>query len=160
MISSMRRGSKSPLFLGLLGLIAVAFVVTGINAPGGTGGGLGAQSLASVDGADITIAEVTDQAERRLEQARQGNPNATITELVAAGGIEVGGDFIEQENRVLAALLGNDFGVRQDEVEQKRLLLSGRTTRRGLILGGEGDQQILIIGPVSRAARGGVDLSG
>lgn len=89
MITQMRRGSKSPLFLGLLALIAVAFVITGINAPGATGvSSLGAQSLASVDGADITVAEVTDQAQRQLEQARRQDPNADIGQLVAAGGVE------------------------------------------------------------------------
>ncbi|HZF44567.1 MAG TPA: SurA N-terminal domain-containing protein [Sphingomonadaceae bacterium] len=90
MITTMRRGSKSPLFLGLLGLIAVAFVVTGINAPGttGFGSGLGAASLASVGGEDITVAEVTDQAERRLAQVRQQQPEATIEQLVASGGVE------------------------------------------------------------------------
>lgn len=89
MITTMRRGSKSPLFLGLLGLIAVAFVVTGINAPGSTGGGgLGGASLASVGGEEVTVAEVTNQAERRLAQVRQQQPDATIGQLVAAGGIE------------------------------------------------------------------------
>lgn len=89
MITKMRRGSKSPLFLGLLGLIAVAFVVTGVNAPGTSSlGGLGAASLASVDGVDVTVAEVTDQAQRRLQAAQQQQPDLTIGQLVASGGVE------------------------------------------------------------------------
>ena len=109
MITSMRRGSKSPLFLGLLGLIAVAFVVTGINAPGSSNfGGLGAQSLASVDGEDITVAEVTNQAERRLNQVRQQRPDATIEQLVAAGGIEetVAGLISQKALRAFAEEVG------------------------------------------------------
>ena len=110
MLTQMRRGSKSPLFLGLLGLIAVAFVVTGIEAPGSLGGGLGAESLASVDGEDITIAEVTNQAERRLEQERQQRPTASINELVAAGGIEevVAGLISQKALRAFA----DDVGMR------------------------------------------------
>lgn len=83
----MRRGSKSPLFLALLALIAVAFVITGISNPGSVGG-LGGASLASVGGNDITVAEVTDQVQRRLEAARAQQPDVEIGQLVAAGGVE------------------------------------------------------------------------
>ena len=110
MITQLRRGSKSPLFIGLLGLIAVAFVVTGVSAPGGVGGGIGAQSVASVDGADVTVAEVTDQAERRLEQARQQNPEASIGELVAAGGIEQTIDGLISQKALRA--FADDIGMR------------------------------------------------
>lgn len=88
MITSLRRGAKSPLFLVILAIIAVAFVVTGINAPGSVGGGLGAEDVASVDGRGVTVREVTDQAERRLAQARQQNSEADMAQLVAAGAIE------------------------------------------------------------------------
>lgn len=112
MITKLRRGSKSPLFLLLLALIAVAFIITGVNAPGGggIGGGLGAKSLASVDGADVTVAEVTDQAQRRLEQARQQNAQASINELVAAGGVEEIVDGMISQRAVRA--FADDLGIR------------------------------------------------
>lgn len=88
MITGLRKSAKSPIFLILLAIIAVAFVITGVNAPGSIGGGLGAQSVASVDGHDVTVVEVTDQAERRLKQARQQTPELDIGQLVAAGAIE------------------------------------------------------------------------
>lgn len=111
MITQMRRGSKSPWFLAILALIALAFVITGINAPGSSGlSTLGAQSLASVDGADVTIAEVTDQAQRQLEQVRQQDPNANIGQLVAAGGIESIVDGLVSQRAMRA--FADDIGMR------------------------------------------------
>ncbi len=112
MITQLRRSSKRPIFLGILALIAIAFVITGINAPGSTGlgSGLGAQSLASVDGVDVTVAEVTDQAQRQLEAARQQDPTADIGKLVAAGGIEQVIDGLLSQRAVRA--FADDIGMR------------------------------------------------
>lgn len=111
MINNIRCGSKSPLFLIILALIAIAFVFTSFTMPGTTGGGgLGAESLASVDGRDVTVAEVTDQAQRQLEQTRQQNPNADIGQLVAAGGIENVVDGLVSQRAMTA--FADDLGIR------------------------------------------------
>lgn len=110
MLTQLRRGSKSPLFLGLLALIAIAFVITGVKSPGGTPGvgGLGAASVASVGGNEVTVGEVTDLAERQLAQMRQQQPDATINQLVAAGGVEqvVAGLISQKALRAFADGLG------------------------------------------------------
>ena len=50
-------------------------------------------------------------------------------------GIEVGGDLVEQQERRLAAALGDEVGMGEDEAEQQRLLLAGRGLRGGHVLG-------------------------
>lgn len=111
MITTLRRGSKSPLFLIILALIAVAFVITGITTPGTSGlSGLGTQSLASVDGNDVTVGEVTGQAERQLAQVRQQDPGADLAQLVAAGGVEQIIDGLISQKALRA--FADDIGMR------------------------------------------------
>jgi len=38
----------------------------------------------------------------------------------------MGGNFIKEQDRWLAAPLGDQFGVSKDQTEQKRLLLASR----------------------------------
>ncbi len=72
----------------------------------------------------------------------------------AALGIEVGGDLVEQEDRRLAAPLGDQFGVGEDQAEQQRLLLAGRGLRGRHLLGAVEDRQVLAVralgGPAGR----------
>ena len=52
----------------------------------------------------------------------------------AALGIEMRGNFVEQQDRRVAAALGDQFGMGEDKPEQQRLLLAGRGLAAGICL--------------------------
>ena len=71
-ISFFRRALSSWLVLGLLGLILVAFIITGVGTPSGLGltGGDG-DTAATVGGDSVGSAEVTQALQRQLQPAQQ-----------------------------------------------------------------------------------------
>ena len=79
----------------------------------------------------------------------------------AALRIEVGGDLVEQQDRRLAAALGDQLGMGEDEAEQQRLLLAGRGLRApASALARWVTARSWRCGPVGRAAGGGVAARG
>lgn len=86
MISFIRKYVTSWPVLALLGLVLVAFVVTGIGDPfagGGTGG-----SLARVGKTDIAESSFLKQYDRVVTQARTQNPALTAQEAARQGAVE------------------------------------------------------------------------
>ena len=104
MLSFFRRFLGSWVVVALLGVLMVAFIVTGIGTPSGLGslgGGPSADAVATVDGRQITVDEVARRAENELSQARQQQPGLTMPAFLAA----IGGPAPLVENYLTGRLL-------------------------------------------------------
>jgi peptidyl-prolyl cis-trans isomerase D len=89
MISFFRRALSSWFLLGLLGLVMIAFIVTGVGGRMGMGpGGGSSESIARVGGEDIHSAEAASRVQLQLEQARREQPGLDINAFVKAGGVD------------------------------------------------------------------------
>jgi len=86
MIGFFRRFLTSPLALGLLGLVLVAFVVTGVRDPFGGGGAKG--TLARVGGVDITEVEFGRLWQRAMANLRESNPKVTPEQAARQGAVD------------------------------------------------------------------------
>lgn len=107
MLAFFRRAFRSRVVLIVLGLVALAIVVTGVGTPNGLGlggvggGGADGDVVARVGDIRIHAADVSRRAQAAVDAARQQQPNATMADLVAQGGIEsivdqlVGGRALE-----------------------------------------------------------------
>lgn len=86
MISLFRRAASSWIVLGLLGLVIVAFIVTGIGDPFGGRGS--ATTVAEVAGQKISDVQLSNQFDRQLQALRQEQPGITAAQLVEGDGLE------------------------------------------------------------------------
>ena len=89
MITFFRRILGSWVVVALLGLLMVAFIVTGVGTPSGLGslgGGPGADAVATVDGKSVPTTEVARRAQSELAQARQQQPGIDMAGLLTAVG--------------------------------------------------------------------------
>jgi peptidyl-prolyl cis-trans isomerase D len=104
MLAFFRRILSSWVAVALLGIIMIAFIITGISSPGGgLTGGMQEDAVATVDGKPITISEVTSRAQSALAEQRQQNPALTMPAFISAvGGVA---PFVDQfiGTRVLSA---------------------------------------------------------
>lgn len=104
MLAFFRRVLSSWVAVALLGLIMIAFIVTGVGTPGGgTIGGMREDAVATIDGNPVTISDITTRAQGALNTARQQQPTLTMPAFIAAiGGVA---PFVEQYvgTRVLSA---------------------------------------------------------
>ncbi len=91
MISFFRRALSSWIVLGLLGLIMIAFIVTGIGTPSGlgdlTGGGSG-DTIAKIDGNRLSVSETSQRAQFALQGVQQQQPEITMPAFVKQGGLD------------------------------------------------------------------------
>lgn len=88
MIGFFRRIMSSWVVLGLLGLVLIAFIVTGVGDPfGGMGGGSGGK-LATVGRTAITETQISQQMDRAVRAARQQDPQVDQATYVRAGGLD------------------------------------------------------------------------
>lgn len=94
MLAFIRKALSSWIVLALLGLLLVAFIITGVNDP--FGGGPRAGTVATVGGEEISEPEFATQFDRFLRRVRQENPQATAQAFAQAGGVD----------RVLQELIG------------------------------------------------------
>ena len=89
MISFFRRALSSWVLLGLLGLIMIAFIVTGVGTPSGldnlSGGG---SNVAKVGGSAISSTDAAARVQAQLDGARQQNPGLDISTFVKSGGVD------------------------------------------------------------------------
>ena len=85
MLSFFRKWLTSWPVLALLGLVLVAFVVTGIGDPFGGGGP--DTSVARVGSAKITESQLLSQFDRIVRRARQDNPQLTTQQVAREGGV-------------------------------------------------------------------------
>jgi len=91
MLSSIRRSAKSWAAATILFLALVALVITGFGTGGFGGigslnpGGGGGETLASVEGQELTEQEVADIINRQFSQARQQQPDLDLATFVGSG---------------------------------------------------------------------------
>lgn len=88
MISLFRRALSSWLALGLLGLVLVAFVVTGIHDPFGGSSNNAGGPVAEVAKRKISANELLDQFERLMRRMRQEQPKITNEQAVREGALD------------------------------------------------------------------------
>lgn len=117
MISFFRRALSSWIVLGLLGLVMVAFIITGVGTPGGLeqlGGG--GSSIASVGRETLTTPEAAQRIQAQIDARRQQEPGLDTAAFVRAGGVE------QTIDQVINSLAFQEFGARQGMVISKRLV--------------------------------------
>lgn len=89
MIAFFRRALSSWVVLALLGLILLAFVVTGVGTPMGLGdGGLGGRNVAKVDGVGISETDAATRIQAQLDAIRQQQPGLDMTAFIRQGGAD------------------------------------------------------------------------
>lgn len=87
MLAFFRRALSSWLAVGLLALIMLAFVATGVGAPGGSlTGGPSADAVATVGGKPISVNVISERAQTALRQAREQQPALTMPQFLASIG--------------------------------------------------------------------------
>ena len=87
MISFFRRALSSWLVLGLLALVLVAFIVTGVGTPMGASAGGGA-TVAKAGDTKITSTELLRRIQNQFDGARREQPGLDAKTFVAGGGFE------------------------------------------------------------------------
>ena len=87
MISFFRRALSSWLVLGLLALVLVAFIVTGVGTPMGASAGGGA-TVAKAGDTKITSTELLRRIQNQFDGARREQPGLDAKAFVAGGGFE------------------------------------------------------------------------
>ncbi|WP_156678326.1 SurA N-terminal domain-containing protein [Sphingomonas profundi] len=90
MITFFRKALSSWLVLGLLGLVMIAFIVTGVAGPGGRGAAPsgGGESIAKVGSERIGAGDIRRRAQNGLAQARQQDQSLDMTRFVNEGGLD------------------------------------------------------------------------
>ena len=89
MISFFRRALSSWLVLGLLGLVLIAFIITGIGTPNAFGGGSATgDTVATVGERRLTSAETIQRAQVAVQGMQQQQPEMTMANFVGQGGID------------------------------------------------------------------------
>jgi peptidyl-prolyl cis-trans isomerase D len=116
MISFLRKGLSSWLVLAILGLVMIAFVVTGVASPTGTPAAGGGERLVSVGDETVSSVEVADQVNRQLDRLRQQNPELDLATLFREGAYE---EILRQLIAQKAMLV---FGREQGLAASKRMI--------------------------------------
>lgn len=89
MITLFRRWLSSWVFLGILGLVLVAFIITGVNGPSGPMGAAGGgETIATAGRAKIGSGELLRRIQNQLENARRAQPGIDQKQFIAAGAFE------------------------------------------------------------------------
>jgi peptidyl-prolyl cis-trans isomerase D len=117
MISFFRRILSSWAILGLLGLIMIAFIVTGVGTPSGLGNVASTGSrLASVGGKSISTDELGTQLQRALKDARKERPGIDMALFAQTGAYD------SLLNQLINTTALDIFGGKHDMVVSKRLV--------------------------------------
>ncbi len=95
--------------LAFLGLIALAFASSDVANTGSFGGIAGGETVAEVGGTSIDTAELRTATEVAYNNARRENPNLTLQEFIAGGGLENALDNLIQ--RAAIAEYGKRNGI-------------------------------------------------
>ena len=90
MLAFFRRALSSWAVLGLLGLLMVAFIVTGVGTPSSMGalGGLSSSELVRVGNRSLSSSDVAQRMQLELRQAREQQPELTMAQLLQSGTLE------------------------------------------------------------------------
>ena len=119
MLAFFRRVLSSWMAVGILAVIMIAFIVTGVGTPGGglVGGGAAADAVATVGKTAISTSTVSRRAEQELRQAREQQPSLTMGQFLSA----VGGLGPLVENMVGMTVL-TEWGRRHGIAASERLV--------------------------------------
>lgn len=90
MLAFFRRALSSWVVIGLLGLLMLAFVVTGVGTPSSMGalGGLGNNEIAKAGGRTLSASDVAQRLQLDLRQAREQNPELTMAQFLKGGALD------------------------------------------------------------------------
>lgn len=103
MLAFFRRVLSSWLAVALLGVILIAFIVTGVGTPGGGfSGGPGANAVATVGGRPVTVPQVAQRVQGLYREAQRQQPGLAMPAFLAA----IGGLAGVVEQYVDATVLG------------------------------------------------------
>ncbi len=110
MISFFRRALSSWVTLGLLGLILIAFIVTGVGTPSSFGGlGGGGSTIATVAGYDIGQRELEKRLQDILKSEREKQPGIDMAQILRSGAAEgLLGELIDQ---LAVSVFGEENGM-------------------------------------------------
>lgn len=115
MISFFRRALSSWLVLALLGLIMIAFIVTGVGTPSGLDNLAGSGSdIAKIGGTKLSAADAAQRVQAQLDNARQQQPGLEMSEFARSGGID---QVIEQ---MINGRAFEQFGLKNGMVVSNR----------------------------------------
>jgi peptidyl-prolyl cis-trans isomerase D len=113
MITFFRKFFQSKIGIGVtlafLGLIALAFASSDVANTGSFGGIAGGETVAEVGGTSIDTAELRAATEVAYNNARRENPDLTIQEFIAGGGLEGALDNLIQ--RAAITEYGEKYGI-------------------------------------------------
>ncbi|MFM7027403.1 MAG: SurA N-terminal domain-containing protein [Chakrabartia sp.] len=87
MLAFFRRALSSWVVIGLLGLLMVAFIVTGVGTPSSMGvmGGVGSSDVARAGNKTLAVSDVARLMELEFRQARQQKPELTMAQFMQGG---------------------------------------------------------------------------
>lgn len=88
MLQFFRKGLSSPIALGVLGLVVIAFIITGVGDPFG-GGTTRVGTVAEVGDRALAEADLQRSLDGVLQTARQQKPDATMADLANDGAVEI-----------------------------------------------------------------------
>lgn len=117
MISFFRRALTSWLVLGLLGLIMIAFIVTGVGTPGGleqlanTG-----NRVAKVGREAISAQDISLRIDAQYNDVRRENPELTMSEFLKQGALD------QTINQLINSAAFADFARHQGMATSRRLV--------------------------------------
>ncbi|MEN9288479.1 MAG: hypothetical protein RL317_102 [Pseudomonadota bacterium] len=111
MLAFFRRALSSWAVIGLLGLLMMAFIVTGIGTPSSMGalGGLGSSEVVRVGTQTLTTNDLSQRLELELRQAREQQPELTMAQLLQGGTLE---QMVSQMTNLLSLrAFGEEHGM-------------------------------------------------
>lgn len=88
MITFFRRALSSWIVLGLLALVMVAFIVTGVETPGMMGGAGSGPTIAKVGGKPVSSSELLRRVQNQIDGIRREQPGFDQNAFLAQGGFE------------------------------------------------------------------------
>ena len=90
MISFFRRALSSWVVLGLLALIMIAFIVTGVGTPSGLDNlaGSGGTRIAKIGATSLDANDTAQRVQAQLDSARQQNPGLEMMTFVRSGSVD------------------------------------------------------------------------
>lgn len=150
MLQFFRKGLSSPFALGVLGLVVIAFIITGVGDPF-SGGATRVGTIAEVGDRAILEADLQRSLDGVLQNARQQQPGATIADLANDGAVEImaeqliGRTAIEEYARklglvasepavgaIIAAIPAFQIGGKFDQDTYNRVIAEQRISDRQL----------------------------
>ncbi|KQX20797.1 MULTISPECIES: peptidylprolyl isomerase [unclassified Sphingomonas] len=129
MISFFRRALSSWIVLGILALVLIAFIVTGVERPGMTGGAAEGATIAKIDGTKISSNDLLRRVQNQFDALRRDRPELDHKGFIAAGGFEGVTDGL------ISARALDAWGKKQGLAISKRLIdaqIAGMEAFRGI----------------------------